>query len=310
MSKTALVTGGAGFIGSHVVEHLLANGWRVRVLDDLSTGHRANLAAVMDKIEFVHGSVTDGAVVTRAVTEAEVVFHLAAKVFVPESFEKPAEYEWVNVHGTALLLQAAKAAGVRRVVLSSTCAVYGDTTDLPIKETTPPKPLSPYATTKLAAEELGRKVAADGLAFTALRYFNVYGPRQDPRSMYSGVISRFADALKKGEQPVLYGDGIQTRDFISVRDVARANLLAANQTDSTFAVYNIGTGRETKISGLLQLLAGTRDVTPIRGPARPGDIQRSVAESDLARTAIGFAAQMPIEAGVRHIQPALFSEFT
>lgn len=303
MTKTALVTGGAGFIGSHLVEHLLANGWRVRVLDDLSTGHRTNLAAVMDRIEFVQGSVTDEAAVFLAVAGVDVIFHLAAKVFVPESFEKPAEYDRVNVRGTALLLKAAKKVGVRRVVLSSTCAVYGDTADLPIKETTPPKPLSPYAANKLAAEELGRKAAADGLAFTALRYFNVYGPRQDPRSAYSGVISRFMDAIGKGMAPNIYGDGSQTRDFVFVQDIAVANLLAASVSESGYAAYNVGTGVETSINALWQAMA--RSSTFLQAPhfasARPGDIRRSVADIHAIKSAIGFSPGIRINDGLKRL---------
>lgn len=299
----ALVTGGAGFIGSHLTEHLLANGWRVRVLDDLSTGHAENLAAVLDRIEFMRGCITDEATLRQAVEGVEVVFHLAAKVFVPESFEKPAEYERVNVQGTGLLLAAARKARVRRVVLSSTCAVYGDTTDLPIKETTLPKPLSPYAANKLAAEELGRKAAAAGLAFTALRYFNVYGPRQDPRSAYSGVISRFASALTKGEQVTIYGDGTQTRDFCHVTDIARANLFAAMQADPSFAIYNVGTGRETSIAQLYAQMAGFFVSTSAahHQPARAGDIARSVADVTQIAEALKFRATTPIESGLRNL---------
>lgn len=301
LTQTALVTGGAGFIGSHLTEHLLAKGWRVRVLDDLSTGHEKNLSAVSDRIEFTRGSITDATTVRRVLEGVEVVFHLAAKVFVPESFEKPAEYERVNVRGTALLLATAKKAGVRRAVLSSTCAVYGDTTDLPITETTPPKPLSPYAANKLAAEELGRAAAADGLAFTALRYFNVYGSRQDPRSAYSGVISRFADAIRKRERVTIYGDGSQTRDFIHVSDVVRANFEAAQQIEPDFAIYNVGTGRETSIKGLFELMTGAQiaeaDVRYL--PARGGDIIRSVANAALIRHSLGFEARAEMNVQLR-----------
>lgn len=300
MINTALVTGGAGFIGSHLVEHLLANGWRVRVLDDLSTGHRTNLAAVIDRIEFIHGSVTDEVIVKQATVGVEVVFHLAAKVFVPESFEKPAEYERVNVQGTALLLAAAKGAGVRRMVFSSTCAVYGDTIDLPIAETTPTKPLSPYASTKLAAEALGRKAAASGFAFTALRYFNVYGPRQDPRSAYSGVISRFSDIVTKNMPPAIYGDGNQTRDFVFVGDVVNANLLAASHVSGANAIYNVGTNVETSIIDLWRLIAQARGTKqePQFLPARSGDILRSVADIHEIREKLGYSPVTAIRDGI------------
>lgn len=301
LNPIALVTGGAGFIGSHLTEHLVSNGWRVRVLDDLSTGHRENLAAVSGRIEFILGSITDKAAVVRAVAGVEVVFHLAAKVFVPESFEKPADYERVNVRGTALLLDAARKAGVRRVVFSSTCAVYGDTTDLPIAETAPTKPMSPYAANKLAAEELGRKAAATGgPAFTALRYFNVYGPRQDPRSAYSGVITRFSHVVAKNLSPTIYGDGSQTRDFVFVGDVANANLLAACHVSGASAIYNVGTNIETSIRDLWRLIAQARGAKqePQFLPARSGDILRSVANIHEIREKLGFSPATAIRDGI------------
>lgn len=315
LPKTALVTGGAGFIGSHLVGHLIASGWKVRVLDDLSTGQLGNLDPIADKVDFIHGSVTDEATLVRVVAGVEVIFHLAAKVFVPESFEKPMEYERVNVLGTAGLLAAAKNAGVRRMVFSSTCAVYGETDDLPIAETAPTKPVSPYATNKLMAETLGSQAAAlGGPAFTALRYFNVYGSRQDPRSPYSGVISKFADALRKGTLPVIYGDGQQTRDFIHVSDVARANLLAAQQSDPAFATYNIGSGSEISIQRLWEIISavsrtrsGGLALVPDRRPARPGDISRSRADTGLAQRALGWSPSTTPEAGLKEIMDSIFS---
>jgi UDP-glucose 4-epimerase len=302
LNPIALVTGGAGFIGSHLTEHLVSNGWRVRVLDDLSTGHRENLAAVSGRIEFILGSITDKAAVVRAVAGVEVVFHLAAKVFVPESFEKPADYERVNVRGTALLLDAARKAGVRRVVFSSTCAVYGDTTDLPIAETAPTKPMSPYAANKLAAEELGRKAAATGgPAFTALRYFNVYGPRQDPRSAYSGVITRFSHVVANKLPPTIYGDGGQTRDFVFVGDVAIANLLAAGHMSGAHAIYNVGTSVETSIKDLWRMIAqvkGAKQEPQFLHP-RAGDILRSVADIREIREKLGFSPTTAIADGIR-----------
>jgi UDP-glucose 4-epimerase len=303
MNKCALVTGGAGFIGSHLVEHLLESGWKVRVLDDLSTGTQANLAVVIGKIEFIQGSVTDSTAIEQAMTGVETVFHVAAKVFVPESFEIPAEYKRVNVHGTIVLLTAARKAGVRRIVFSSTCAVYGDTTALPIAETALTKPLSPYAVDKLEAEKLGRKAAATGgAAFTALRYFNVYGPRQNPRSAYSGVISRFADALAQHQRPVIYGSGEQTRDFIHVRDVAHANLLAA-MSGEQIATYNLGTGRETSIAKLHALMAEAfkSSTVPQHLPERLGDVARSVADVGKIGKVLNFKAETFIENGIREL---------
>lgn len=301
--STCLVTGGAGFIGSHLTELLVSQGWRVRVLDDLSTGRLHNLDAVLGNIEFTRGSVTDESAVDRAVAGVEVVFHLAAKVFVPESFKRPDEYEQVNVRGTKLLLDAAKKAGVRRVVFSSSCAIYGDTTDLPIAETATPKPTSPYAANKLAAEELGRLAAtSEGPAFSALRYFNVYGSRQDPRSAYSGVMSRFAKALANNEATIIYGTGKQTRDFIHVSDVARANLCAAMGLEQN-AVFNVGTGRETSIERVQELMSSIigHHAKPIYRPARPGDIMRSMADVGLMARQLGFKAATPIEVGMRDL---------
>ncbi|HVZ64210.1 MAG TPA: SDR family NAD(P)-dependent oxidoreductase [Opitutaceae bacterium] len=304
MTRTALVTGGAGFIGSHLAEHLLADGWQVRVLDDLSTGTRANLAAAEGKIEFIQGDVTDTAMVERSVADMEVIFHLAAKVFVPESFEAPTEYQHVNVHGTETLLAAAKKAGVRRVVFSSTCAVYGDTADLPIAEKSPTKPLSPYAATKLAAEQIGRKIAAmGGPAFTVLRYFNVYGPRQNPRSAYSGVITRFVDALGKQKAPQIFGTGEQTRDFIHVSDVVRANILVAAERPDLIATYNVGTGKETTINELFRWLAEAQGTAqaPTYLPARAGDVIRSVADISLIAKERNFVPRASVRTELRNL---------
>lgn len=302
MTPTALVTGGAGFIGSHLTELLVSKGWRVRVLDDLSTGHLANLQAVTNRIDFVQGSITDRPTLERAVADIDVVFHLAAKVFVSESFQHPIQYQRVNVDGTAQLLNSARRAGVKRFVLSSTCAVYGDTVDLPIAETSGTKPLSPYAENKLAAEALGRQVAGEGaMSFTALRYFNVYGHRQDPRSAYSGVISRFAEAIRRGQTPTIFGTGSQTRDFVSVRDVAMANLLAATVLQAGFKVYNVGTGKETSISQLWRLMAVASETAfeAEYKPARAGDIIRSVADTRAISEGLGFVPCTALEVGVR-----------
>jgi len=312
----ALVTGGAGFIGSHLVEKLVRDGHNIRVLDDLSTGNEANLSPVRASIQFIEGSILDSRLMTQAMAGVEAVFHLAGKISVSESFELPAEYERVNVHGTALLLATARKAGVRQVILSSTCAVYGDAADLPIRETMPTKPLSPYARNKVAAERLGYEAfLAGGPAFTALRYFNVYGARQNPRSAYSGVISRFAAALQEGERPVIYGDGSQTRDFIYVGDVVRANLLAAQQRDRASAIYNVGTGRETSIGDLLLLMVDAArsvrtlgrvdNLKPEYKSRRADEILRSAADVALAKHALAFSAGTDLRTGLRHLAAAL-----
>jgi UDP-glucose 4-epimerase len=298
--NTALVTGGAGFIGSHLVELLVADGRRVRVMDNLSTGLMANMTGVEGRVEFLQGDITDPTRVKAALRDIEVVFHLAASVFVPESFDNPQQYQRVNVEGTRCILSGAILQGVRHVVFSSTCAVYGHPVTLPLPETHPTNPLSPYAANKLAAEELGGMTASTGPAFTVLRYFNVYGSRQDPRSRYSGVISRFADALGHNQPVTMHGDGHQTRDFIHVDDVVRANLLAAG-ANTPHAIYNVGTGRETSIAQLSELIARIMGAPskPAYLPRRDGDISKSVANPDLISGRLGFRAEISLENGLQ-----------
>jgi UDP-glucose 4-epimerase len=296
-----LVTGGAGFIGSHLVEALLAQWQQVRVLDNLSTGRRANLAGVVDQIEFIEGTIEDQATVARAVAGVEVIFHLAAIVSVPHSMAEPAQTEQVNTLGTLNLLQAARAAGVRRLVLSSTCAVYGDEPTLPKIETMRPQPKSPYAVSKLAAEHYCQIFwEAFSLETVVLRYFNVFGPRQDPSSPYSGVISIFADQLSQGLAPTIYGDGQQTRDFVFVKDVVRANLLAAAVPHAAGSTLNIGTGYPISIQQLFEALCQIfkRKVTPTYGPARSGDVLHSYADSSQAKAILGWEAQVTLETGL------------
>ena len=304
MKRHALVTGGAGFIGSHLVDRLIMEGWRVRVIDDLTTGNISNLSKVDRKVEFFQGSITDAELVGRAVQGVEVIFHFAAKVFVPESFKIPSQYEHTNVHGTDILLKAARMAGVGRLILSSTSAVYGDAAKLPISEQSLTAPMSPYACNKLAAEELGRKAASDGgIAFTALRYFNVYGLRQDPRSTYSGVISRFAENIGKNIAPTIYGDGLQTRDFINVGDVARANLLAAMSERTGYSVYNVGSGLETSINDLFQrmtLITGSTLVAR-HELRRHGEVSRSLANIDKIKSELGFAPRVQLKEGLSEL---------
>lgn len=298
---SALVTGGGGFIGSHIVDALLAAGSRVTVLDNFSTGRRANLAHVADRIRLVEGDIRDGAVLADAMDGCRAVFHLAAVVSVPQTVAEPLESDSVNDAGTLQVLETARQGGVGRVVLSSSCAVYGDTPELPKSEDLLPRPQTPYAVQKLAGEHYARVYfELYGLEAVALRYFNVYGPRQDPSSPYSGVISIFMDHAAEGRAPVIHGDGRQYRDFVYVADVVAANLRAAAGAGAPGGCFNIGTGRFVRIAELWErigALAGCR--LPARfGPPREGDIRRSVA--DIGRTAdrLGYAPTIDIDQGL------------
>lgn len=301
---TCLVTGGAGFIGSHIVDALVARGDRVRVLDNLVTGHRENLFGVMDEIDFIEGDVRDEVIVHQATEGVDYIFHLAAMVSVPESMAKPLEAELVNGVGTINLLTAAKQAGVRRLVLSSTCAVYGDEPTLPKVETMTTFPKSPYAISKLTAEAYCKIFnEAFGQETAILRYFNVFGPRQDPSSPYSGVISIFVDRLARGIAPFIFGDGQQTRDFVFVKDVVRANLLASSTPEAAGKTFNIGTGRQVTIS---QLFSGLReifevDLEPHYKEERSGDIRYSYSEPALAQEVLGWSAQFSFEEGLQRL---------
>ncbi|HXR98004.1 MAG TPA: NAD-dependent epimerase/dehydratase family protein [Terriglobales bacterium] len=299
----SLVTGGAGFIGSAVVRALLARGDEVRVLDNFSTGKRENLTGLAGAVEILAGDLLDADALRRAVAGREAVFHLAAKVSVPQSVAMPLEDQRTNCEGTLRLLQAAAAAGVGRLVYSSSAAVYGDNPRLPLVESEAPRPLSPYGVSKCAGELYARMFsAAYGLEAVALRYFNVFGPRQDPNSPYSGVLSRFMDATRRGEPVTIFGDGRQTRDFIYVEDVARANLLAQEAPGLAGEVFNVGRGEATSLLQIAELLAqltGTGDRAPRFEPARAGDIVHSLADIGKARQRLGFAPRWTVEAGLR-----------
>ena len=295
---TALVTGGAGFIGSHLVRHLEGGGWTVRVLDNLSTGSPENLAGTRADLRV--GDIRDAKAVTDAIHGAEVVFHLAAMISIPESMAQPAECYRSNVLGSLLILQAAHQAGVRRVVLSSSCAVYGDAGH-PVDETADTSPISPYAASKLAMEQAARMMTlAFGLPTVCLRYFNVYGPRQAPDSPYAAAIPIFIRTMLAGEAPVIHGDGRQTRDFVFVEDVARANLLAAEADVEPGAVFNIGSGRSVTIADLVQslraLFPGIPE--PTFGPARAGDIRLSSGRIDRAGQALGYRPETALSDGL------------
>jgi nucleoside-diphosphate-sugar epimerase len=300
-TRAALVTGGAGFIGSHLVDGLLAEGWRVRLLDDFSSGREANLAHLCGSAELVRGDLRDRALLARALRGVEVVFHQAAVPSVPRSVAEPERTNDVNVTGTLGVLEASRAAGVRRVVFASSSSTYGDTPVLPKVETLPPCPLSPYALQKYAGErycQLYHRLY--GLETVALRYFNVYGPRQDPGSEYAAVIPRFAAALLSGEAPVVFGDGEQTRDFTFVADAVAANLLAADAPRAAGEVVNVAGGRRVS---LLELLGEIRELTgasslPRHEPPRPGDVRDSVADLGRARQLLGYAPRVELRAGL------------
>ncbi len=296
-----LVTGGAGFIGSHLVEALVARGDEVVVLDDLSTGKRANLAAVAGQVDLQVGSVADRAAVDRAIAGCAIAFHQAAVASVPKTIEAPVETNAVNFGGTLNLLEAARAAGTRRVIFASSAAVYGDEAPLPVAEDAPVAPLSPYAIEKLCAEHYVRVWAPlFGLETVALRYFNVFGPRQDPKSPYSGVVSIFVDRILKGEAPTIFGDGEQTRDFVAVADVVRANLAAATVEAPKGLVCNVARGEATSLNQLYAALADLAGGAPPPqyGPTRAGDVRHSRAVVDRARDALGFVAETPVRDGL------------
>ena len=298
-----LVTGGAGFIGSHLTERLVALGHSVRVVDNLSTGSEANLAALNGDIEFVHGDLCDDAVCRRAVTGIEVVFHLAALASVPQSLLDPWAAHAANVNATMRLLEACAAAKVTRVVYSSSSAVYGDTDATPRGEATEPLPRSPYAASKLAGEQYVLAFARAGvIEGVALRYFNVFGPRQSPRSAYAAVIPKFFQAALEDRPASLYGDGRQTRDFIYVDNVVDANILAASARSETANgwVANIGAGRRTS---LLELLSMIRHVTGralacTTAAPRSGDVRDSVASLERAERLLGYKSRISLEEGL------------
>ena len=280
---TYLVTGGAGFVGSHLTEALLARGDRVRVLDNLATGRMDNLRTAQeaggDRFEFMEGDVRDPEACRRATIGIDVTLHQAALASVAESLAQPRETDAVNVGGTLNLLLAAREAGVRRFVYASSAAVYGDA-PLPNDEQAAPHPRSPYAVSKLAGEHYARAFAACyGCSTVSLRYFNIFGPRQDPASHYAGVITRFLSAMQAGRRPVLYGDGSQSRDFVYVGDVVRANLLAADSEAGAGEAFNVATGERHDLRAVvaaLNALLGRR-LEPVFEPARPGDVQHSQA---------------------------------
>ncbi len=297
----ALVTGGAGFIGGHLIDALLERGAAVRVIDNFATGRRENIERVAGRIEFIEGDICDPEAVARAVAGVDTVFHEAAIPSVARSVNDPVASNRANVSGTVELLQACRVAGVRKLVYAASSSAYGDTEVLPKVETMTPRPMSPYAVSKLTGEQyvtvFGRLF---GMETVSLRYFNVFGPRQDPKSEYAAVIPRFVTRMLRGERPQVNGDGETSRDFCFIENVVSANLLAAKARTSG-EVVNIACGARVTLNELIAMInreLGT-DLTPEYGPGRPGDVRHSLADISAARALLGYEVLYDLPAGLK-----------
>ncbi|NBV76606.1 SDR family oxidoreductase [bacterium] len=302
MTRNVLVTGGAGFIGSHIVDALLVRGDSVRVIDDESSGKKQNLKHTIDKIEYINGSITDRDLLKRVMNGVDIVFHLAAIGSVPRSVDAPEPSHDANITGTLNVLWAAKQAGAKRVVHSSSSSVYGNNPTLPKREEDLGTVLSPYALQKKAAEEYTLLFyRLYGLETVVLRYFNVYGPRQDPNSQYAALIPKFIAAMKAGKQPTINGDGSASRSFTYVSDVVDANLAAAESESAVGEAMNIGGAVRTTVNEFvtaLNTVLGTA-ITPIYGPVRAGDIPHSMADLSKASKLIGYQPKISFEEGLK-----------
>ena len=303
LTGIVVVTGGAGFIGSHIAAALADSGARVRVLDDLSTGHRENLEEIGGDIDFIEGSVADEELMQKALAGAEVVFHEAAIPSVPRSVEAPRQTHIASVDGTFSLLLAARDQNVRRVVYAASSSAYGDQPTLPKSEEMLPDPLSPYAVAKLVGEYYCRVFTrVYGLETVALRYFNVFGPRQDPTSQYSGVVSRFISALLGNQTPMIFGDGEQSRDFTYIDNVVAANLSAADAPGASGKVINVANGERITLNQLLAVLkdlTGKHDVNAEYAAARVGDVKHSLADNTMARELLGYECKVGLREGLQ-----------
>ncbi len=309
---TYLITGGGGFIGSNIAMTLVARGDTVRILDNFSTGRRENLASIEKEIEIVEGDIRSMLTVERAMRGVEYVLHQAALPSVPRSIADPGTTNEVNVTGTLNVLNVAKEAGVRRVVLASSSSIYGNTETLPKHEGMPPSPLSPYAVSKLTCEYYAKVFhQLYGLEVVGLRYFNVFGRNQNPDSEYSAVIPKFCKAIIKNQRPVIYGDGLQSRDFTYVDNVVHANLLACSSPDAPGAVMNIAAGSQMTLNDLFLHLrkAFGSTIEPIYEPARKGDVRDSYADIALAKKVLGYSVVKNLEEGIvltaRHFEEVL-----
>ena len=300
LNTPVLVTGGAGFIGSHLVEALANAGAKVRVLDNLSSGRLENLSAVLGKIDFHNGDILDLKLVERLCESVRYVFHLAALASVPMSRSAPETCLDINGRGTLSVMRSAAAAGASKLVYASSSAVYGDL-PAPHSETMAPRPNTPYAAVKLLGEHMGLfYLESMGLATVSLRYFNVYGPRQSADGADAGVVPIFVKAIEEGRAPIIYGDGRQTRDFVHVSDVVKANLLAASAKNLADDVFNVATGVESEIQEVYQNLADSRQgaPSPVFAAPRAGDPYRSVGDALRAKEQFGFKAEVPLKKGL------------
>ena len=311
--ERVLVTGGAGFIGSHLAERLLWEGCKVTVLDDFSKGRIANLNKSLGSpnLTVVRGDVNDSPLLSKLLDGVEVVFHEAALVSVQQSLMEPELTHHVNVGGTKNVLQRAIEAGVRRLIFASSAAVYGDSAVLPITEDTPLAPISPYAKSKVEGEKLCAEFRSTyGICTVALRYFNVYGPRSQS-GMYSGVINALAQNITRGTRPVIYGDGLQSRDFVHVSDVVQANMLAASRKEACGEIFNVGTGIATTIRQLVEvesaILGGNNNPIDFR-QKKPGDVNESKADITRIRRSMGFEPTILLETGLRDYLTSLTGE--
>ena len=304
-----LVTGGAGFIGSHIVQALLKQGDKVRVLDNFSSGKRDNLKGL--DVEIIEGDLRDASRVAEAVRGMDIIFHEAAFVSVPESMEKPQECFDVNVTGTSILFEAARKAGVKRAVIASSAAVYGDSTAMPLVEDTPLKQLSPYATSKRVDEKYAQLFTDYfGFEVAALRYFNVYGPRQRPDSMYAAAVPIFIRRMLDNKPITIYGDGGQSRDLVNVRDVVQANLLAAEHPAAPGQIFNVCTGVETRLLDLLDILYEIFPNAPrhVHAEPRAGDIYRSIGTPKKIIDMLGYKSQVSLAEGLKEAVEVMQSE--
>ena len=300
--KKALVTGGAGFIGSHLSRRLVRDGWQVAVVDNLATGDRKNIADIVKKVTFLKFDINDTKKLTKAMKGADVVFHLAAVPSVPRSITKPWESHRANIDGTFSVLMAARDAKVRRVVYSASSSAYGDTPTLPKREDMPPAPISPYGLQKWVGEKytllFDKYFGVEGVA---LRYFNIYGPNQNPDSPYSAVIPKFIRAMQVGKPATITGDGAGSRDFTFIDDAVEANILAASVSAAHGEMFNVARGAQVSIDELvatINTVLGTT-IAPTYGPERAGDIKDSLADSSKARSILGYNPKISLEEGVR-----------